>query len=123
MSGSGGDDRAVGWQDGLAEVEAALWAWRRAHPSATFNEIEDAVNAQFGVLRAQALADLSLASRTADVQAKQTGAPPRCPACGERLVRQGNHHRRILVEGGQAVDLERDYAVCPACGVGLFPPG
>ena len=106
-----------------AAVRQALWAWRRAHPTATFNEIEDAVDQQFGALRAQVLAELSRAARAADVQAKQAGAPPRCPDCGERLIRQGRHHRRVVVQGGHAVDLERDYAVCPACGQGLFPPG
>lgn len=115
---------AVGhWQGQMAAAETALWAWRRAHPAATFNEIEDAVDAQVQALRAAMLADLGLASRAADLQAKQAAAPPRCPDCGERLVRQGRHHRQVVVQGGQAVALERDYAVCPACGVGRFPPG
>ena len=110
------------WQARVAAAGAALWAWRQAHPTATFTEIEDAVDAQFQALRAQALAALSTASRAADLTATQAGAPPRCPRCGTRLVRQGKHRRRVLVEGGQAVDLERDYATCPACGTGLFPP-
>ncbi len=118
-----GDGSATGrWSSRMVAAEAALWAWRRQHPTATFNEIEDAVDEQMQALRAQMLADLGRASRTADVRAKQAGAPPRCPACGERLVRQGTHQRRVLVQGGQAVDLERDYAACPACGTGLFPP-
>ncbi|HEV2735070.1 MAG TPA: YgiT-type zinc finger protein [Longimicrobiaceae bacterium] len=116
-------DTDVGAAEPWAAVQQALWAWRRAHPRATFTEIEDAVDQQFAALRAQVLADLSLASRAADVQAKQAGAPPRCPACGTRLIRQGTHHRQVVVQGGQAVHLERDYAVCPACGTGLFPPG
>ena len=117
-----GVDGAGPWWERMAAAETALWAWRRAHPTATFSEIEDAVDAQLQALRAQALADLSRASRAADLPDKQAGAPPRCPACGERLVRQGKHHRQVVVQGGQTVDLERDYAACPACGAGLFPP-
>lgn len=117
--GRGGTNaEAAAW----AAAQQALWAWRRAHPTATFNEIEDAVDQQFGSLRAQMLEALSLASRAADVQAKQTGAPPRCPACDERLVRQGRHRRQVVVQGGQTVSLERDYTICPTCGQGLFPP-
>lgn len=111
------------WQGQMGGMEAALWAWRQAHPTATFNEIEDAVDQQFGALRAQVLADLSLASRAADVQAKQAGAPPRCPQCGERLRRQGKQRRQVVVHGGHTVALDREYGVCPACGTGLFPPG
>ncbi len=116
-------DGAGPWRERMAEAEAALWAWRRQHPTATFNEIEDAVDAQVQALRAAMLGDLGRASRAADLGARQAGAPPRCPACGERLVRQGKHRRQIVVQGGQTVDLERDYATCPACGAGLFPPG
>ena len=117
-----GADGAGPWQEGMAAAEAALWAWRRQHPTATFNEIEDAVDEQVLALRAAMLADLGRASRAAELADKQAGAPPRCPACGERLVRQGKHRRRILVQGGQTVELERDYAACPACGAGLSPP-
>ncbi len=117
-----GADGAGPWQEQMAAAETALWAWRRAHPTATFNEIEDAVDAQMQALRAAMLGDLGRASRAGDLAARQAGAPARCPACGERLVRQGKHRRRILVQGGGAVDLERDYACCPACGAGLFPP-
>ncbi len=121
MGEAGVADGAGPWQERMAATETALWAWRRAHPTATFNEIEDAVDAQMQALRAAMLADLGRASRAGDLAARQAGAPARCPACGERLVRQGTHQRRVLVQGGQAVDLERDYAACPACGTGLFP--
>ena len=104
-------------------AQEALWAWRQQHPTATFNALEEAVEQQVDRLRAQLLTDLALASRAADLRDKQAGAPPRCPTCGERLIRQGRHRRRVQITGNQPVDLERDYAVCPACETGLFPPG
>jgi hypothetical protein len=52
----------------MAQVETALWAWQSAHPTATFDEIEDAPDPQIQTPRAATLADLGLASRAADVQ-------------------------------------------------------
>lgn len=124
MSGAGANgDAPDRWAGALAGLAEQLWAWRRAHPTATFNEIEDAVDAQVQDLRAVLLTDLSLASRAAELEAKQAGVRPRCPDCGARLARHGTQRRHLLVQGGQAVDLVRDYAVCPVCGTGLFPPG
>ena len=34
-----------------------------------------------------------------------------------------NAARARVVQGGHAVRLERDDALCPSCGTGLFPPG
>lgn len=116
-------DADARWQQAWATVRQELWQWRRQHPTATFNELEDAVDQQVMALRAQVLADLALASQAAGGQAKQAGAASRCPTCGERLIRQGRHRRRVVVHGNQSVDLDRDYAVCPTCGVGRFPPG
>ena len=116
------DARARG--DAAAQAARAdLDQWRQAHPTATFNEIEDAVDARLDGLRAQAITDLALASRAADLADKQAGAPPRCNRCGRRLTRHGRQRRTVVVPGGQAVDLPRDYARCPACQTGLFPPG
>jgi uncharacterized protein with PIN domain len=116
-------DAHTRWQAQARAAREALAQWRQQHPTATFTEIEAAVDQQVDALRAQLVAELARASRAADLAAKDAGAPPRCPACGERLVRQGQHRRQVVVQGGQTVGLDRDYAVCPVCGVGLFPPG
>ncbi len=47
-----GADGAGPWQGGMAKAEAALWARWRAHPTATFDEIEDAVDEEIQALRA-----------------------------------------------------------------------
>lgn len=113
------------WQAEAAAARAAVEQWREQHPTATFTEIEEAVDQELDTLRAQVLADVALASRAADLQDKSAGPPPRCPRCGERLVSQGKHHRRVQVRGSRPVDLYREYAVCPrpTCGLGLSPPG
>jgi hypothetical protein len=106
----------------LADVTArfaALDAWRQKHPKAPWDEIEAAVDAQLGPLRAQVLGDTALASEATDLGA----ARPTCPDCGARLVRQGRQTRTLRSEGDVPIALERAYARCPQCGTGLFPPG
>jgi hypothetical protein len=106
------------WLAETAERFAVLDAWRQAHPKATWTEIEAAVEAQLGPLRAALLRDTALASEAADL----SGERPMCPACGERLHAAGRRTRRLRGEQEVPIDLERTYARCPACGAGLFPP-
>ena len=110
------------WHQEAEAVLSGMKEWRLQHPKATFREIEAAVDEQLSGLRARLLQDLALASRTADLQDKQLGEQPRCPECGRVLESQGQHERTVLTHGGRAVHLRRDYARCPACRVGLFPP-
>ena len=106
------------WLAESAERFAALDAWRQAHPKATWTEIEAAVDAQLGPLRAQLLAETAMASEAATL----SGERPTCPTCGERLTAAGARRRRLHGEQAVPIDLERTYARCPACGSGLFPP-
>jgi NADH pyrophosphatase NudC (nudix superfamily) len=106
----------------MAEAEArfaALDAWRQAHPKATWTEIEAAVDAQLGPLRADMLGETAMASEAA----AWAGERPGCPHCGEPL--QGAGPRRRWLRDGQdrRVEITRTSARCPACGAGLFPPG
>jgi ribosomal protein S27AE len=107
------------WLAEATERFAALDAWRQAHPTATWAEIEAAVEGQLAPIRAALLQDTVLAS---DATRLEGEAPP-CPACGEVVARAGARRRRLRDEGGVALTLERTYARCPACGTGLFPPG
>jgi ribosomal protein S27AE len=106
------------WLAEAAERFAALDAWRQAHPRATWAEIEAALDAQLGPLRARLLGDTAMASDATDLR----GERPVCPECGGRLQAAGTRRRRLRGEGGTALALERTYARCPACGAGLFPP-
>lgn len=107
------------WLAETAERFAALEGWRQAHPTATWAEIEAAVEAQLGPLRAQVLSETAMASDATDLG----GARRVCPDCGERLQGAGTRRRRLRGEQDAAIELTRHYARCPACGAGLFPPG
>ena len=107
------------WLAETAERFAALEVWRQAHPKATWAEIEAAVEAQLGPLRAALLRDTAMASEATDLG----GERPTCPACGERLVAAGARRRRLRGEQDAPIALARTYARCPRCGTGLFPPG
>ena len=107
------------WVAEAADRFAALDAWRQAHPKATWAEIELAVDAQLGPLRAEMLGETAMASEATHWDGEQRT----CPECGERLKAAGARRRRLRGEGDIALALERTYARCPACGTGLFPPG
>ena len=110
----------------LAEESAAIISelqdWRSAHPTATFAEMEVAVDQRLDQLRARLLGDLALA-RAADGGERATAERPVCPTCGTGLVRRGRQTRHLTVPGDQTVTLDRHDWGCPACGAGLSPPG
>jgi hypothetical protein len=119
--GAAWDERK--WAALAGEAFLGMKEWRLQHPTATFAEIEQALDARLGALRARMLQDVALASAAAAVRAARAEDRPACPACGGRLEVRGRAPRRLTVAHDRAVTLTRDYAVCPACGAGLFPPG
>ncbi len=110
------------WSEAAAPVWAGLVAWREAHPKATFTEIEAELDRQLNQVRARMLADLALASATADLAASGVERP-RCERCRVALQAQGQEERGVVTQGGVEVRLERSYATCPRCGDRFFPPG
>ena len=106
------------WLAETTERFAALDAWRQAHPKATWAEIEAAVDAQLGALRAQVLGDTAMASDATALDGEERV----CPDCGERLHGAGRRRRRRRSEQDTVIDVARHYARCPVCGTGLFPP-
>ncbi len=109
-----------------AETEAVLTGmkeWRLQHPRATLAEIEAAVDERLAPVRARMVERMALASRVTDVAGRPAGERARCPDCGAELRPRGKKTRVVVTQGGAELRLERDYAVCPACGSGLFPPG
>jgi YgiT-type zinc finger domain-containing protein len=97
----------------LTRLSDELQVWHAAHPESTLSELEEALDAQLDVVRAELLADLVAAT------------PPSttCPSCGQSLVRRGQQRRTLTTRGAAALTIERAYLTCPACGDGLFPPG
>jgi uncharacterized protein with PIN domain len=120
------DDEAATEAAWHAEAEAVLTGmteWRRQHPRATLAEIEAAVDERLAPVRARMVERLALASRAADLAGKPPGERARCPGCGAELRPRGKKTRTVVTQGGRELALERDWAVCPSCGAGLFPPG
>ena len=97
-----------------ANAKPALLAWRAAHPRATMREIEEAVEEQVAKLRAEFLAEVVRQS-AAEVEAH-------CEHCGGKLARRGRRIRTLRANGDEPIVLERSYAVCPMCKLGVFPP-
>jgi hypothetical protein len=97
--------------------------WRAAHPKATFNEIEAALDERLSPVRARVLADLALASAAADAGSESAEDRPRCGRCAGVLQPRATSERTLLTQGGAEVRLRRSYAACPTCGDGTFPPG
>lgn len=113
-----------GWRELSGQVQGELAAWRRAHPRATLTESEAATAAALQQLQARYLRDLVAASPSADLAATPPPERPRCPACGGALQARGQQTRAVLTPGqAEPVEVRRSYAVCAACGAGLFPPG
>jgi hypothetical protein len=111
----------------VAEMQMRLKQWRREHPQASFDEIEDAVQAE--VVRWQAHLVAEVIAADADTPEDAPCAPcapcgpcAPCAPCGRRMQRCGRRRRTVLSRLGQPIEVERDYYICPACGTGVFPP-
>lgn len=114
---------AAGWVEDAAAVVTGFKEWRLQHPQASLREIEAALDEQWAVARARLVADAALASAAADLRAAPATAPPQCPQCGGVLTIRGPATRTLTTTHEQPILLRRHYAVCPACGEAVFPPG
>ncbi|GAC1403950.1 MAG: hypothetical protein NVSMB52_17820 [Chloroflexota bacterium] len=95
-------------------MKSALKEWRRSHPQATFLEMERAVEEQVSRMRAQILQEV------ANDRGEQVTL---CPQCGRRMWRRGEYTREMEIPGGLPIELSHTYYTCPACALGLSPPG
>lgn len=103
--------------DDATDIDAmkrALEEWHRDHPNATFAEMERAVEEQVVTIRA------ALLQEAATERGERITL---CPQCGRRMWRRGEYTREMEIPGGLPITISRDYHVCPACALGLFPPG
>jgi hypothetical protein len=110
------------WQHKSAAILTDIKAWRRAHPKATFVEIEAEVHQRLMQLEAQVLQDAAQASESSEWGHTSGQAGPVCPTCAIPLEARGKHQRTLQGNGGESVQLTRTYGTCPKCGAGLFPP-
>lgn len=117
------NDLERGWRELMEEVTGGVKEWRLQHPRATLAEIERAVDERLAKARARMVADAAQTSATADLTQLPEAERPRCAQCGVRLQVHGQETRHLCTTYDQDVVLRRSYAVCPACGQGVFPPG
>lgn len=104
------------WRARYERLTAEMVEWRKAHPRATFNEIEEELDRRMNQLRAEMAGDI------AEVTEVDVEEGPVCPACGQRAQLRGKKRRRLRTQGGEEVELERHHAICPHCGGAFFPP-
>jgi ribosomal protein S27AE len=114
-------ESAQPWRMLSEEVMSGLEEWRAGHPRATFAELEAVVDERLNGMRARLLEHLAVAQVTPE-RVEGEADRPVCPDCGQPLQGRGYQTRTVIVQGDQAVRLRRAYAVCPACGTGVFPP-
>jgi hypothetical protein len=110
------------WRALSEEVIVGIKEWRLQHPKATRREIEAAGDERLAQFRTRMLQDVALASHAADLS--RTSAPDRpvCPTCGGPVDPRGPGERQVTTHHGHTLRLQRSYAVCPTCQVGVFPP-
>ncbi len=116
------EDLDARWHELTEEVITGMKEWRLQHPKATFREIEAALDERLAQVRARMLEDAALLSRAAEAQAEGSESPLRCPDCGTPLHARGKQRRDLVTQHDQPIHLQRQYAVCPQCGKGFFPP-
>src|SRR5215471_20824810 len=109
------------WVEKSQEILGDIKEWRRAHPKATFVEIEDEVHKRMMQLEAQVLQEAVQESSTREWRGRPTEEHPRCPKCQVPLKARGAHQRTLQGNGGQNVTLHRTYGMCPKCGESFFP--
>jgi ribosomal protein S27AE len=107
----------------LATLAAKVSGWEAAHPTATFVEMETALDAAWAEARADMLGRWANTQPEARIAQRPVAERPVCPECGVALESAGRQERRVRLDGDQVLTLEREYARCPRCGSGLFPPG
>ncbi len=116
------DDVDKQWHQLTDEVITGMKEWRMQHPKATFREIETELDQRLAKVRARMLEDTSLLTRATEAESATPGQALPCPACGQPLQTRGKQQRTLITQSDQSVRLDREYAVCPKCGNGFFPP-
>jgi len=109
------------WKAMGDEAISGMLEWRQQHPHATFREIEREVDERLAAMRARMLSDTAMVSKSTEWE--RAGNVPFCPECGTKIEKKGKRERHLKTRGGQEIELNREYGVCPKCGKGIFPPG
>ena len=102
------------------EIISGMKEWRVENPKATFVEIERETMRRMAELQARLIEEIV---ETSGARSWEDGCEPNCPECGSKMKGEGKHNRSLQASGGGEVEIEREYAKCPECELGIFPPG
>ena len=111
------------WKSLSEEAQRSVKEWREAHPKATFQEIEQAVDAELNRVRSRMVQDVAEQSEASDWSGPSSTHAPVCPNCGGPVRKRGRQSRQLQSNGGSQIHLERQFASCTQCGYSFFPPG
>lgn len=103
------------------DVLTQMQQFNVSHPSPTFTEIEDAVEAALAGFRQDLLTQSLQGQPLADF--RDAAERPVCPACGALVWAVGQEARQVVTQGDVVVTVDRTRGRCSACGRELFPPG
>lgn len=104
------------WEAMSSKAMEELIRWREAHPAATFAQIEGELDERMADVRARMLGEL------AELTSLRQPSLTSCPECGRAMQPAGAHRRKLKTQRTRDISIEREYARCPKCGVGFFPP-
>jgi hypothetical protein len=105
------------------EILTEIKEWRKAHPRATYVQIEEEVHTRMMHLEARLIERAAEESPSRQWGRGSGGDVVLCPQCAVPLQARGKHKRTLQGNGGENVTLSRTYGTCPNCGERLFPPG
>jgi hypothetical protein len=110
------------WLSLSAKILSDVKEWRKAHPKATFVEIENEVHRRMMQLEAHLLGDAAQESASRVWGKGISGAPPNCPTCQVPLQARGQRERTLQGNGGENITLTRTSANLPQVRGEFFPP-
>jgi hypothetical protein len=93
-----------------------------AHPQATGDALDAAVQRQLAPVQAPVVAELSAQAAAAEQAVPEAADAPEvcCPQGGATMQRRGTRARQVPTRQGVWVAVRRADAPCPACGAGHF---
>lgn len=95
------------WHAKSVEILTEIKAWRQAHPTATFVDIEAEVHTRLMELEAHVLQDAASTSKNREWGSLMDNPAPLCPTCAVPLQARGKRERTLHGNGGQSVTLSR----------------
>jgi hypothetical protein len=85
------------------ELSRKMSQWQQANPHATLTDIEEVVQKELAQVR-KWLTEKMLAERKST-----TRGVPKCPSCGQEMVKNGWRRRKLKSKEGQSSELNRQH--------------